>query len=178
MVFRARVAIFAGLLIAILTISVSILNHFNQPKSWTETGSRSLLGEKSAEQGTEWLKVVNLKPSENETLPPLDGQDEHLFSKPGLLSEQSKAKEGSEARSVQKKPKAKVSHPPIKFPIKINKATRAELMALPGIGEVLADRIIEKRKELGGFKKPEDLLLVKGIGKKKLEKIRGLITLE
>lgn len=62
------------------------------------------------------------------------------------------------------------------FPININSATREELMMLPGIGEKTAGRIIEKRTELNGFRSVDDLTEVRWIGKVKLERIRGLIT--
>lgn len=62
------------------------------------------------------------------------------------------------------------------FPIDINKASTQELMLLPGIGEKTAQRIVEKRSELGGFKEVDDLTAVKWIGKVKLEKIRALVT--
>ncbi len=62
------------------------------------------------------------------------------------------------------------------FPIDINAAGRSELMMLPGIGEKTADRIIEKRREKGGFTSTEDLLEVKGIGPGKYERVRRLIT--
>ena len=65
----------------------------------------------------------------------------------------------------------------ISFPIPINQAGKEELMALPGIGEVLADRIIAFRDEHGGFSSPEELLHVEGIGKKRLEEIIELITI-
>lgn len=71
----------------------------------------------------------------------------------------------------------KASHFP-GFPIDINKATREELMLLPGIGEKTAERIIEKRAELHGFSSVEDLTEVKWIGKVKLERIRGLVTVK
>jgi len=178
MLFRVKVAIFAGLIIALLTITVSILDHFNQPKPWVKNGSQMSLSEGSLERGAQGLRVVDLKPAENETLPPLDWQTENPSATEYLSAEKDGTTDKKESQSLTKKPKPKTSHSPVKFPIKINKATKAELMALPGIGEVLADRIIQKRNELGGFKKPEDLLLVKGIGEKKLEKIRGLIVLE
>jgi len=57
-------------------------------------------------------------------------------------------------------------------------ASKTDLIQLPGIGEVLAERILEKRKELGGFTSVEQLLLVKGIGEKKLGRIRGLVVVE
>ena len=56
--------------------------------------------------------------------------------------------------------------------IDVNRASLHELVKLPGIGPVLARRIVEKRREIGGFKRLEDLLKVKGVGKKKLEVLR------
>lgn len=60
----------------------------------------------------------------------------------------------------------------------INLATAKELEALPGIGPVLAQRIVEERNRVGKFSTIEDLLEVKGIGKKKLAMIRSRIKIE
>ena len=60
--------------------------------------------------------------------------------------------------------------------ININTATKQELMDLPGIGDVTAERIIKYRKEAGRFYTAEDLRAVKGISKMKLEKLKPLIT--
>lgn len=65
----------------------------------------------------------------------------------------------------------------IVFPISINEADKEAFMALPGIGEVLADRILNYRQENGAFSSPEDLLNVEGIGKKRLEEILDFITI-
>ncbi len=62
--------------------------------------------------------------------------------------------------------------------ININRATEQELQRLNGVGEVLARRIIEFRTTYGPFRRPEDLMKVKGIGPKTLEKNRDLITVE
>lgn len=58
--------------------------------------------------------------------------------------------------------------------ININICTKEELMSLPGIGEVLADRIIQYREKTP-FKKVEDLMNVSGIGEKKFESIKDMI---
>ncbi len=62
--------------------------------------------------------------------------------------------------------------------IKINTSRAADLMKLPGIGEVMAERIIEYREANGFFKSPDDLKKVKGIGDKKFEKIKEYIIVE
>lgn len=56
--------------------------------------------------------------------------------------------------------------------IDINRASVEELTAIPGIGKSLAQRIVDFRDENGPFKRVEDLLKIRGIGEKSLEKIR------
>jgi len=71
-------------------------------------------------------------------------------------------------------PKAQTSLPV--FPIDLNRASVSDLALLPGIGEKTARRIVEKRAELGGYRSVEELTEVKWVGRAKLERIRGLVT--
>ena len=61
-------------------------------------------------------------------------------------------------------------------PLDINRATAAELETLPGVGPVLAARILSYRDQYGPFRQIEDLLGVSGIGEAKLAALRDLIT--
>lgn len=62
--------------------------------------------------------------------------------------------------------------------ININTASKEELMLLPGVGESTASKIIEYRGQNNGFKNIEDIMEVKGIGKKKFEKMKDYIKVE
>ncbi|TVQ90753.1 MAG: hypothetical protein EA397_11780 [Deltaproteobacteria bacterium] len=62
--------------------------------------------------------------------------------------------------------------------LNINTATRRELMALPGIGEVLADRIIESRELEGPFQDTADVTRVQGIGSGRYSDIAERITVD
>jgi competence ComEA-like helix-hairpin-helix protein len=61
--------------------------------------------------------------------------------------------------------------------ININRAGLEEVKSLPGIGPALGQRILDLRARMGGFKDKSDLLKVKGLGEKKLQKIGPLIDI-
>ena len=61
--------------------------------------------------------------------------------------------------------------------IDVNHASSAELDALPGIGASKAEAIVADRERNGPFRSADDLLRVKGIGPKLLDKMKSLIVL-
>jgi competence ComEA-like helix-hairpin-helix protein len=57
----------------------------------------------------------------------------------------------------------------------VNTATVGELCALPGVGETLAERIIEHRTKRGGLRSVEQLLAVQGMGQRTFESLRPFV---
>lgn len=60
-------------------------------------------------------------------------------------------------------------------PLDLNRATLADLTRLPGVGPVMARRIIEARDDVGRFGTVDDLLTVRGLGRAKLERLRPFV---
>ncbi|WP_432831085.1 helix-hairpin-helix domain-containing protein [Dactylosporangium sp. CA-092794] len=60
--------------------------------------------------------------------------------------------------------------------VNLNTATTTELQTLPGIGEVLAQRIVEFRDRHGGFRAVSDLRQVDGIGDAKFQQLKDRVT--
>jgi competence protein ComEA len=60
-------------------------------------------------------------------------------------------------------------------PLDLNQATEAELMRLPGVGPVLARRILDARETAGRFGGVDDLVGVRGLGRAKLERLRPFV---
>ena len=64
------------------------------------------------------------------------------------------------------------------FTIPLNSATKADLERIPGIGPVMAQRILAYKAMNGRFQTVDELLKVKGIGPKKLDKIRPYVRIQ
>ena len=81
---------------------------------------------------------------------------------------------GNSASTSEKKSEKNVTEKKIN----LNTATKEELMALEGIGEVKAERIIAYRETKRKFEVIEDIMNVEGIGRKTFEKLKDSITVE
>jgi competence ComEA-like helix-hairpin-helix protein len=60
-------------------------------------------------------------------------------------------------------------------PLDVNRATAAELELLPGVGPSLARRLVDARARAGGFRDENDLLHVRGLGQKTLQKLKPFL---
>lgn len=85
---------------------------------------------------------------------------------------QNSESEMSEPDTTEKQPKSQSGEL-----ININTATNSKLQELPGIGPAYAGRIVAWRKENGAFTYKDQLMEIKGIGEKRLARIKPLITL-
>ena len=65
--------------------------------------------------------------------------------------------------------------PPLK-PVNINTANSEELQQVPGIGPATAQKILQMRKSYGAFKSVDDLLAIRGLGQKRLDKMRKYLS--
>ncbi len=90
------------------------------------------------------------------------------------LQLQLKKRKEPTAKSIDKL----IVEPEFILKLNINTATQKQLQQLPGIGAVLAQRIIEYRNQVGNFKTLEELCKIKGFSKAKLQRIMPYIILE
>lgn len=93
--------------------------------------------------------------------------------------EEAEQNTGEAGGPVQPEPVPKPVESKSKSTLNLNTATASQLDELPGIGPSRADAILALREKLGGkFSRTEQLLEVKGIGDKTLEKLKPLIHIE
>ena len=99
---------------------------------------------------------------------------------PATAEEKGEAAESAPAEETDGTAESAPAEPvqEVTFPLNLNTATAEELQMLPGIGEVLAQRIVSYRNDCGAFQTCEDLMLVSGIGEKRYEAVKSMITVE
>jgi len=61
--------------------------------------------------------------------------------------------------------------------VNVNSADTSQLAMLPRVGPSVAQRIVDYRKQNGPFKKPEDLMLVQGIGEKTFQLLKPYVAI-
>ena len=118
------------------------------------------------------------------TLPASVDREQDFSAKSLDGSKDEKVSGGENATAVNPSPVALLSDQPStavpkrshKGLLDLNRATEQDFEALPGIGPRLAERIIEYRQMVGAFHSLDELRNVKGIGKKKFEQVRPLVT--
>jgi competence ComEA-like helix-hairpin-helix protein len=62
--------------------------------------------------------------------------------------------------------------------INLNRASEQELEKLPGVGKVIAERIVAHREQYGPFRRTEHLMMVRGVSDRKFRAIRPLIVVQ
>ena len=119
------------------------------------------------------------------TLPTSSDRDHDLAAKSSEGAQAEMASGSDSATAVSPSPVALLSNQPStaaapkrshQGPLDVNRATEQDFDALPGIGPRLAERIMEYRQSVGAFHSLDELREVKGIGKKKFDRIRPLVT--
>lgn len=149
-------AVPAGIIAAALAyLVISLLGTQTAPVAFSLRDSVRTMSAVSTDSGKPAAEGERTAETDSEKLP---------------LEEDAPVAEGEETVDVEKVREGET--------ININTAGKRELMRLPGIGETYAERIIQKREEMGGFRSVEDIKNVDGIGEKRLEQMRPYLTLE
>lgn len=130
----------------------------------TAAGSFRPSGASSSEAGRSGVVVAGSA----ETAPAADPSASSVSGATGTsLSSASSSKTAGSGRT---------SSAAVSYPVNINTADAQQLATLPGIGDTLAQRIIDYRQENGAFTSVDELDNVKGIGTKTIEKLRPYAT--
>lgn len=120
-------------------------------------------------QGTVAVRQVSATPPQ--AVAPADGSS--LVAKvPDVTVAQTVQESEAAVRQEQTAGGLRPAHRGVARQVDLNQATASDLQALPGIGPKLAQRVIDHRTARGPFGKIEDLQRVKGIGRRKFDRLR------
>jgi comEA protein len=162
---EAKVILF---IIAVLITGFSI----KYVKHISDSNKKSDFDYTKTEESFKKLSKVSTIPEDNSSQNNFSGinnSENPLQKKLYSVEDSIKAKEKKKSKKEELlKPKS----------ININTATKEILVTLPGVGESTADKIIKYRESHNGFKKTEHIMKVKGIGKKKFDKLKDYIYVE
>lgn len=147
---------------------------------WVEDGSKIFIPAKNTEKTPSSVSAPSIT-VDNPTFADMEFPAIETENS-GNLSAESSAEKPSQSAPTQKisppkpaskdAPKAAPKKKDLPTqPIDINRATAEQLQQLPGIGPAMAQRILQYRKEINGFTQPDDLLDVRGIGEKTMQKL-------
>lgn len=140
-----------------------------------QDGSPIYIAPRTAKTATK-TSPIRGKPRSLGSIPPLkvDVPEEYRGG-PGAMALSGRIKVEPESSS-QRATSGKKATPP-EGSISLNTASSAQLQQLPGVGPSTAEKILDYRKEHGGFTSIDEVLAVKGIGPKKLESMRKFLRL-
>ncbi len=160
--------------VTFINILVTMLQKLNQTLGFTPTEGRVVVflvlsfavgfGIKLVKDTTTSQPVFDYAAADSEFVARLAAVDTSMGNEDETADEQTKPPSSGKQRLSGR--------------IDINTATKQELISLPGIGEAMAERIIHYREDNGKFTSLNDLVKVKGIGKKKLEQITPFCTVK
>lgn len=136
--------------LGMLTAALSIIGLMG----WTVLPDRVEVASTGSAAPAHYDDVVTLTPPPSEASQP---------GSPGM------GVSSGESSAPQRPPSA------VRARLDVNQATVEELNQLPGIGPALAQRIVDHRRSHGPFAAVDDLLFVKGIGAKKLDRLREFV---
>jgi len=171
------------LLIASLAVYGGLLLHDRHPvpaspMPWGDQGSGKIAIEVAGSRGADGIYFLPEATASAE-LSKITGNDApmaHAGLADARLSSASAFSVSTEGGALKTAELSAVKRLALGLPIDVNRATREELVLVPGIGEQTAARIVHIRELRGGFERLWDLTAVPGIKEKKLRNLEKYLA--